>query len=192
MVRARAKSFTLVELVLVVLILALVATLALPALSGGGRRLAARATAYELVWILRQARWHAAAGSEPCWVRLTPDESGGYRAEILSVDTESGPRPVEAAWARSPLLGELDDLIRIPPDRDLATRGELMVRFQPWGVDADYMVRLNDGDRAVRVEVRRPSGLVRLVEDDTPSLLDPDRLADVRNHWRRHCRGAAP
>ncbi|MFW6133453.1 MAG: pilus assembly FimT family protein [Planctomycetota bacterium] len=190
MVHSRHKSFTLLEMLLVVGIVALTAALTLPALGGSGRTLAARASAYELVRVLRQARWQAAGAGRACTVRLTP-QADGYRATVYA-DEGGRSRRVAARWADSSRLGAIRELVRIPPDRVEARKDTLDVRFAPWGVEADYVIRLGSGARAMRIEVRRPSGLVRLLDASTDSLLDPDRLAAVRRHWQDHCRTPAP
>jgi len=180
----RARSFTLVELLLVVLVLGLLAALAAPALGPAARALGAGSVQYELLRLLRAARWHAADTGRTCLVTLTPAE-GGYDAEVVEVDEEGARRPVDQPWAELSQRAEVQRLMRIPPDRPGTVRRRMTVRFAPTGVRADYVVHL--GETGGRIEVRRPSGLVWLLGADEPGVLGPGGLERIERQWQRVC-----
>jgi len=190
--RHGARSFTLLELVLVVALIGLISTMALPMLSGLGRRLGVQSANYELLWLLRQARWWSARTGRACLVRLRPTETG-YDAEVSYLDRDGQTtHPLRADWTTLAELPNIQQMVRIPPDRDMMLKGELTVRFRPWGVSEDYMIQLAaiDGQEPARIEVRRPNGLVWLLPGDQASPFDPEHLAAIESHWRTYCREA--
>jgi len=186
-IRRENKSFTLTELILVAVMVSLLAALVVPAIGGAARGLAGRSAAYDLVRLLREARWRSAQTARTCLVKLIPTE-GGYRAEALETTPgRPGPEAIQADWARSELLEDVGTLMKIPPDRGGSSRRELTIRFEPWGVGADYVVALQTGD-PMRIEVRRPSGLVWLVPAEKPSPFDRESFLAIENYWRDWCR----
>jgi len=186
-IRREDKSFTLTELILVVAMLSLLAALVVPTIGGAARGLAVRTAAYDLVRLLRQARWWSARTTRPCLVKLAPTE-GGYRAEAFELTSAPpGLKALQADWAGSDLLEDVGTLMKIPPDRGASARRELTIRFEPWGVTADYVVTVRTGE-PMRIEVRRPSGLIWLVPGDKPSPLDRRSFLTIENHWRDYCR----
>ena len=182
--RRGARSFTLVELLLVALVLGLLAALVAPALGPAARTLGAGSVHYELLRLLRAARWHAADTGRTCLVTLTPAE-GGYDAEVAEVDAAGSRRPVDEPWAALSQRAEVQRLMRIPPDRPGTVRRRMTVRFAQTGVRADYVVHL--GAAGGRIEVRRPSGLVWLLGADEPGVLGPGGLERIERQWQRVC-----
>jgi len=186
---AGRTSFTLLETVLVLALLGLVATILYPALAGGGRRIALGSADYELLWLLRQARWWSVSSGQVCEVRLKPLPDG-YAAEVSYLPPGADRLwPLREEWARLDELPAIRRMVRIPPDRERMLRGELAVRFRPWGVNEDYVIDLAaaEGRGPARIEVRRPNGLVWLLPADEPGPFDPDSLRDMEAYWRSHC-----
>jgi type II secretory pathway pseudopilin PulG len=188
---AGSRSFTLMELLLVVVILSLAAALVLPRLGPAARRIGARSASYDLLWLLRQARWWAAGEGQICRVHLAP-APGGYTAQVTHQRTDDDPpQPLRAEWARLEQLPAVKKLLQIPPDRGVSRRKELTVRFTPWGVSEDYVIALAEEPvrTGMRIEVRRPSGLAWLLPEDAPSAFDRESMAALENYWEAHCRG---
>jgi len=194
------RGFTLLELVLVLLIVALVAALVQPVMRNAGRRLGVYSADYELLALLRQARWWAGSTGRTCLVHLRPTP-GGYAAVVEYLEPgQDTPRPLRAEWAGLAQPAAVRMLLKIPPDRGISRRRELTVRFTPWGVEEDYVIALDDASGASggrdgrgparRIEVRRPSGLVWLVPGDVPGPLDRASIRAVEEYWRANCRGA--
>ncbi len=187
---AGRKSFTLMELLLVAAIVSLVAALVAPRLGPAARRLGVASADYDLLWLLRQARWWSMSTAQTCLVHLRPVE-GGYTAEVSYLPAGgSVAQPLRAEWARLEQLPAVKTLMQIPPDRGISRRAELTVRFTPWGVSEDYVIALKEssGRGGARIEVRRPSGLAWLVPGETPSAFDPESLGAIESYWQSYCR----
>ena len=181
------RGFTFIEVVLAALIVALLAALTMPLLGQGARSFGMRTAHYELVSLLRQARYTAAATGKTCIVRLRP-ASGGYLAEPLIVENEGEPPvPIRQAWATQVQLPAVQELLQIPPDRGRSDRTELTIRFTPMGVTEDYVVELDTPDgQTARIEIRRPSGLVRLVSARRSGVLTERQDQQIERYWREH------
>jgi len=180
------------ELLLVLAVVSLAAALVAPRLSPTARRLGVRSASYDLLCLLRQARWWSVSTGRTCLVSLRP-VPGGYTAEAayLPADGDQA-EPLEAGWARLEQLPAVKTLMQIPPDRGISRRRELTVRFTPHGVREDYVIALAGEPAAggMRIEVRRPSGLVWLLPGEEPSAFDRASLAAIEEYWNRHCRSA--
>ena len=63
----------------------------------------------------------------------------------------------------------------------------MVVRFEHGLTDHDYLIEIDAGmDAHVRIEVLRPSGLVRLLPAGADGASDPALLDGVRDYWRRN------
>lgn len=189
--RADRKSFTLIELLLVLVIVSLAAALVAPRLGPVGRRIGVGSANYDLLCLLRQARWWSMSTAQSCLVRLRPAE-GGYAAEVSYLAPGSGvAQALRADWAKLEQLPAVKTLMQIPPDRGITRRRELTVRFTPWGVSEDYVIALDEGASrgGMRIEVRRPSGLAWLLPADTPSAFGRESMGAIEDYWQVHCRG---
>ena len=181
------------ELMLVVLIIALLAALAVPALRLRSRDLQRRGRVFELVNLLRRTRT-AAAGSGLCHaVRMEP-AGEAYVARVFRLAPQGQDEPVrDSRWARAvpipPVKAVLSAAAQAPTD----TQRELSVLFTPNGVDRSTVIELASGDeRTIRIEVLAPSGLVRLLPSDPGTMAAGERLAVIRNYWQAHCRQVGP
>ena len=186
----RNNAFTLVEMILVVAIIALATAIVAPLMADAARGLAGQAAAYELLSLLREARWYAADTGQSCIVRLEPTDRG-YRWEVFQAPVGEELRAeVEAEWAASGLLEKIEGLMRIPPDRQLRTTRAMDIRLEPWGTEADYVIDLG-GRRPMRIEIRRPSGMAWLVDADPDPALDTRGLSEAQDYWEANCRALA-
>ncbi|KKK59330.1 hypothetical protein LCGC14_3035460, partial [marine sediment metagenome] len=53
----------------------------------------------------------------------------------------------------------------------------------------DYVIALADppGVKGMRIEVRRPSGLIWLLPEDVPGPFDRASFAAMESYWKSHC-----
>jgi len=177
------------ELLLVLVVMSLAAALVVPRLGPAARRIGLRSASYDLLWLLRQARWWSMSTGQTCLVHLRP-VAGGYAAEVSYVPVDGRlPQPLPEEWAQLEQLPAVKELMQIPPDRGISRRKELTVRFTPWGVDEDYVIALSEGFGLAgsQIEVHRPSGLVWLLSDDQPGAFDRKSLAAMESYWQTHC-----
>jgi prepilin-type N-terminal cleavage/methylation domain-containing protein len=182
----RDSAFTLIEILLVVAIIGLAAAIAAPLMAGSSRGLAGRAAAYEMLSLLRQARWYAVDAELSCIVSVSPAENG-YRWEVFRAPPGSDDlTTVDAEWAQPGLLEKIDGLMRIPPDSRLQSAHAMDIRLEPWGVDADYLIDLG-GPHSMRIEVRRPSGMVWLLDDQAGESLGGEGLSAAEAYWEANC-----
>jgi hypothetical protein len=146
-----------------------------------------------LVSLLRQARYSATATGKTCIVRLRPTR-GGYLAEPFLLEAEGEPPvAIREEWAKQVQLPAVRELLQIPPDRGQSDRQELTVRFTPLGVAEDYVIELDTPDgQTARIEIRRPSGLVRLVSAGKTGVLDEKQDQQIEQYWRSHFNRVMP
>ena len=187
--RTAARGFTLIELMLVLMILGLAATLVWPSLGAFSRRVAGEAGRFDLVGLLRQARWWSAATGQICTVQLDASQE---RCQI-AVQQGSGAggemAAVDADWTELSQPPKVTGLTEIAPGGSHFKSGRMTVVFTPCGVQRDYLIDFaGDHAQAARIEIRRPSGLIWLVPSDVPAGLAEDNLDAVDTYWRSHYR----
>ncbi len=97
----KSRGFSLVELLLVMVILALMATLIVPAVGEGSRKLRVRNMVNQFALDLSAARWTAVAGRKAVDLVVTVDPVNGYeytdqRGRLRSVQMPDGIRIVSS------------------------------------------------------------------------------------------------
>lgn len=186
-----ATAFTLVEMLLVMLIVALLAALVVPTFARPARDLGRQRELWQLVNLLRDARM-AAADGEVYVVRLRR-QGEGWVAEVLQIDRDGGERPVgRGRWPRQTPIPEVKAFYRDGEKIDSETPA---VKFTSAGVDRDYTIELQGGDdekEKLCVMVRRPSGLVRMLQTDPLTAMAEKDVAAVESYWQMYCRRAQP
>jgi len=179
------------ELMLVLLMMAMLAGVVYPSARGLWKRLRAESAQFELVGLLRQARWWSARTGKACLVHLeSSDEESS--AEVRYIDHVDGPPALlKAHWARLKQHPHIVSLAKLP-DREIdREEQELTVVFTPQGVTSDYVIGLAPTfGESVQIEIRRPSGLVWLVRPGSPDSLSRGQLASIDDYWQGHCRNA--
>lgn len=138
----RAPGFTLLELLVVLLVVALVAGVVVPSIGRGADAIRARAEVARFAATLRRAREEAIAARAPRAVVVDPQ---ARRVTILAE-----PDRVTATW---PLPEDLS--VRAAPATGLE------VRFEPHGVSSGGDFRLTAHGRPFRVTVDPLTGRVR-------------------------------
>lgn len=188
----RDRGFTLIEMLLVLLIISILAGIVYPSLGSLSRQATGRAAHFELLGLLRQARWWSAQTGRTCVVRLvtgrndctvdvrTPDDAG--RLVPLGPGEE---------WTLLESAPRVTGLRSIPPESEASKEDEMTVVFTPQGVGRDYRITLaEETATSAQIEIRRPTGLVWLVRPDTSASLSEKNLAAIDTYWRNHCRDA--
>ena len=185
----REPGFTLIELVLVLLVLSLVVGIVYPSLGTLSRQATGRGAHFELLSLLRQARWWSARTGRICEVHLVVDRDD-CTVEVFTRDGDRlVPLPAEEEWTILEQFPRLTGLRSIPPMSDGAKKNEMTVVFTPQGVRRDYRITLaEESVTSAQIEIRRPTGLVRLVRPETPESLSEKNLAVIDTYWRDHCR----
>lgn len=138
----RAPGFTLLELLVVLLVVAVVAGVVVPSIGRGADAIRARADVARFAATLRRARQEAITAREPRAVVVDP---AARRVSIVA-----GPDGARAAW---PLPDEL--VVRSVP------AASLEVRFEPHGVSSGGDFRITAHGRQFRVTVDALTGRVR-------------------------------
>ena len=209
------RGFTLIEVLLVLFIIALLLTIVAPTLAPLQRRIADESAQFELVALLRQARWWAIQSGRTCQVELTagPEVPGGTLGVRNSAqgerDSAQGVRnsaqgvriraqvtlPSETArpdvvvtddWAQVEMLPEIESMEAIPPAAGDRPK-RLAVVFTPGGVGRDYVISLRSpGGAATRIEIRRPGGLVWLVTGDDSAGRSDGAANKMEEYWQAH------
>ena len=185
------RSFTLMELMLALLIMAMLAAVVYPPLRAVQRRAHGEAARFELLRLLRQARWWSVQTGRTCRVRLVSTEDG-CAVEVTHTDG-AGRRAtaLKADWTALEQRPRIVSLLEVPTRQTGQEDEELTVVFTPSGVCADYIIGLaGPTGRAGRIEIRRPSGMAWLVSANAPAGLTPESLARIEDYWQSHCRKA--
>ncbi len=182
-----AGGFTLTELLLVLLVVALLAALTFPALGRRRGGLRPKAAAYELVTLLRNTRLAAAANDRSYVVRISTAPPGPS-AEVFAIDDTGRETLVtDDRWAATVHDLPVASFGRTDLDGRPVVSAEWAVWMTPTGVEDHYDLELDiRGQSRLRIEVRAPSGLVRLrpATTNTPEAM----AAAMDDYWQMHCR----
>jgi general secretion pathway protein H len=145
--RARTDGFTLLELLVVLVILGLTVTLAVPVFTRAMPGVEAKAAAREVASLLRAARSLAIAGN---------------REVTVAVDLDR--RTVDLAGARSRTIAKGIGIGLYTAAEELIDRGAGRIRFYPDGTSTGGRVRFSAGERNYDVVVDWISGHVTIDE----------------------------
>ena len=145
--RPHADGFTLLELLVVLVILGLTVTLAVPMFARAMPGVEARAAARDAAAMLRAAHSLAIAGN---------------REVTVAVDLDR--RTVELAGARSRTIGQGIGLGLYTAAEELIDQGAGRIRFYPDGTSTGGRLRLSAGERRYDVIVDWISGSVTIDE----------------------------
>ena len=143
--RAGANGFTLLELLIVLAILGLTITLAVPLFARAMPGVEAKAAARDVAAMLRAAHSQAIAGN---------------REVTVAVDLER--RTVELAGARSQTIAAGIGIGLYTAAEELIDKGAGRIRFYPDGTSTGGRVRFSAGDRKYDVIVDWISGNVKI------------------------------
>ncbi|HUZ75083.1 MAG TPA: GspH/FimT family pseudopilin [Stellaceae bacterium] len=145
----RSGGFTLIEVLLVLVIMALVMAATLPPLMGSGGAAEMRAASLEIAAALRQARSLAITRARP---------------QVFTIDTASGAYLAGGARMTGRLPGDVHAvLITTTDERDNGTTGN--IRFFPDGSATGGGIRLIQGNRRTDVMVDWLTGRVSIDGD---------------------------
>ena len=188
---SRRAGFTLMEMVLVLLIIALIGAMVYPSTRATWRRALGESSRYELLRLLRHARWWSSNSAMVCTVRLHSSQ-GRYVAQVSYLPHEGAlPQPLRAQWTVLESAPMIESMAAAPAGGTLKEQRELEVRFTPWGVSEDYVIVLGEQEgRPAQIDIRRPSGLVWMRLVDSPSIVDGVNSAALSEYWEAHCRDA--
>ena len=137
-----ARGFTLLELIVTLVVIAVAAGLVAPAIGRSTEALRARAEVAGFSATFRHAREQAITTRQPYTVAVNPT------SRLIIVTTGED----EVRWTRA-LSSRVDIRIETP--------GSLTVRFEPQGTSSGGVYRLSSGKIAYRVTVDPVTGRVR-------------------------------
>ena len=182
----RRSAFTLVELLLVLLVVALAGAIVVPVLRRPGSTYAARIAAAELALMCREARQEARRSGQDHGVVLTASTRRTVAVLRRRDTTGAAVRP-----ARPAVPVEIDAAVTCFVDgRPLATGDEAAVWFGAAGRTEPVVIRLGAGETSSpRVAVGGRSGLIRQIPDGRTADPPPSAL---EAYWEAQCRTLQP
>ena|SRR3989442_969447 len=136
-----ARGFTLLELLVVILILALAASVVTPAVGRSTDAIRVRAKVASLSAILRHTREQAIGSRKPYTVNIDPD---AHRVNVMLSDTVVRSRAIPADWT----------IEANPPNA-------LTIRFDPQGTTSGAEYRIHTASFVYRLTVDPLTGRVR-------------------------------
>ncbi|MBN1554206.1 MAG: prepilin-type N-terminal cleavage/methylation domain-containing protein [Phycisphaerae bacterium] len=171
----RKKAFTLIELIVVIVLVAVLAGMVAPRLRGAGRGASLRAAAWRVFVAAQYAHDFAATRRRVCRLELDPD-TGRFQL-IAQADPEHRPdeyKPLEGGPGRAeqleaPLRFALVRAESSQPGENGETNGN-RVTFYPSGRSDAAIVQITDGRRTYSVLVFPSRGRCRLVEERIEQL----------------------
>ncbi|KKL07704.1 hypothetical protein LCGC14_2583370, partial [marine sediment metagenome] len=103
----RNRAFTIVELIVVIVVVAVLATMIVPRLHGAAGTSRLNTSAFRLLSAARYARSFAAARRQPCRLVLDTDEQRYVLARLDDAEDEPGQfRPLRTGIGKAERLGE--------------------------------------------------------------------------------------
>ncbi len=170
------RAFTLIEIMVTVLVIAVLSTLAIPQFMGSFRTAALNSATDDLVTTLRYLQRTAVVQRREHRLILIPDDADTgrslYRAEAAAVEldapsaflalTEGPIRPTtmpEGVWIEN-ILGGAEAVDDAPP----------MVTFHPAGSADATVILITDGERTFSVLVEPNTGQVHRVDEPIHTL----------------------
>ena len=179
--RAGSGGFTLVELTVVIVMMAVLATMIVPRVSGSARSARLREDAARMLTAARYARNYAI--THRCVCRLVLDPTDGQYV------LEYEPQPEEQPGQFAPLTGAMGKArrleegvgfggVRIEPSRGRAGRDNA-VSFSPTGQSDAAVVELTDGRRTISLVLIGSSGRAALVDGTVRRPPDDRRDLDA-------------
>lgn len=167
---ARRAGLTIVELIVVTIIVAVLATMTVPRLSGSMRTAALRESALELASVARYARDVAACQSRAC--RLTFDPDGRRYALSLQADPQHDPGRFEPLAGGPGKARTLPDGVQFAqlrveprPRLDGTPESEGCVTFYADGQADAAAAQITDGRRTFTLLIAPAGGQARLVDE---------------------------
>jgi type II secretion system protein H len=137
-----SRGFTLLEVMVVIFILALTASVVTPAIGRSTDAIRVRAKVGSLSALLRHAREEAIGSRKPLTVAIDPV---AHRVSVLVADTVVRSRALPANWTI-----------------DAAPPGALTLHFDPQGTTSGAEYRIVAGSISYRITVNTLTGRVRV------------------------------
>lgn len=173
----RARGFTLLELILVLIVISIAGVLVLPSISGSRGRSRLDADVSGLLGLARKARALAAGEGRTYYLRIDPLERRAQlvrQRDPLSPASE-GDDPerdvtADAPWSTPLALAEGVELIEAwlgaGEAEERAADGELVeVAFYPHGAASPCRLVFGTGDDRLTLRVAGPAGLARIDDE---------------------------
>ena len=181
---ANRPAFTLLEMLLVLTILVMAASIVWPTFGSLTRRVLGQEARYELLGLLRQARWWAARTGKTCRVHLVAGE-GPCEVQVSYIEPSAGASAAAGAgvavsddWAMLEQAPRVTGFLQTRSQTGGKTAPEATLVFAPAGVDQDTVIILagDPGDAPGRIVVRSPSGLAWLVDGSQASEITHESM----------------
>ena len=158
--RRATDGFTLVELILVVLVLAILASIAVPAMSRSHIQIELRAAAENLVGALRYAQSMAVRNGSPFAVHLSPQDNSFYVADMVSPS-----QPVQDPFTMKPYRVDYSTHRLFEGVKLAATSLQSPVQFDSLGSPSGGgWVELQIGDERIRIELAVVTGRITVTQ----------------------------
>ncbi|HNX26490.1 MAG TPA: prepilin-type N-terminal cleavage/methylation domain-containing protein [Phycisphaerae bacterium] len=179
------KAFTLVELALVIVIMALLAALAYPAIRNSWASFSGRSGTDDFIRLLRQTRLYATQMQLPCEIRFIKTDEGEYKTQVFVFDTGGHSKQLNVAWTQT----ATDVPIKLVEIAATATADPQPVKFYPTGVKQTVLLTLNpenDDERVVKISA--PSGIISFgTVDSMAGTTFASEAEKIKKIWQEQC-----